>query len=156
MSFETPNRQSLKLLQDWLEKKDGGNFKLEGLDRNVWEEGNDLLAIHPESFDDSFTRLIHKRVISFYHKYIGLKFQAPTDIENGLYKYEPGGILRAADIVGTLISSSLPILAVVVLCCVKSLLTRLGLVGLFTVLFSLALITITEAKRVEIFAATAA
>jgi hypothetical protein len=58
--------------------------------------------------------------------------------------------------IGTIISALLPILSVVVLYCVKNMWVRLGLVAMFTVLFSLVLSLIAPAKRIEVFAATAA
>jgi len=58
--------------------------------------------------------------------------------------------------IGTIISALLPILSVVVLYCVKNMWVRLALVAVFTVLFSLVLSLIAPAKRIEVFAATAA
>lgn len=80
----------------------------------------------------------------------------PADVEGSIYVYDEKIVIRTADMVGTAVSSLLPVLAVVVLYCIREMLTRLGMVALFTVLFSLALMATTKAKRVEIFAATAA
>ena len=73
-----------------------------------------------------------------------------------IHVYDEKIVIRAADMIGTAISSLLPILAVIVLHSVREMLTRLGMIALFTVVFALALMVTTKAKRVEIFAATAA
>ena len=73
-----------------------------------------------------------------------------------IYVYEEKAVIRVADMIGTAISSLLPVLAVIALYSVSEMLTRLGIIALFTVVFALALMVITKAKRVEIFAATAA
>lgn len=73
-----------------------------------------------------------------------------------IYVYDEKIVIRAADMIGTAISSLLPVLAVIVLHSVHEMLTRLGMIALFTVVFALALMVTTKAKRVEIFAATAA
>ena len=57
-----------------------------------------------------------------------------------------------ADVVRTIISSLLPVVAVVVLSYVRNMLRRQGLVALFTVVLSLFLIIVTRAKRIKIFA----
>lgn len=154
-TFHAPEAGNLSFLQGWLTDPEAGNYAFEGLDRTVWENGSDLLVTSPSQLSDSFTRLVISRLVEAYHNIFGSR-RKPTDVENGVYKYEEKDVLRAADIVGTLISSLLPVLAVVVLYCVKNMLMRLGMVALFTVLFSLALVLVTKAKRIEVFAATAA
>jgi len=59
------------------------------------------------------------------------------------------------NIITTLISSMLPITSVIILYFVDNIRARLGIVAAFLAVFSLTLALVTEAKRVEIFAATA-
>ncbi|KAH8600166.1 hypothetical protein B0O99DRAFT_682613 [Bisporella sp. PMI_857] len=80
----------------------------------------------------------------------------PVDEESMIYVYDEKIVIRVADMIGTATSSLLPVLAVIVLYSVREMLIRLGMIALFTVLFALALMVTTEAKRIEIFAATAA
>ena len=154
-TFDALEAGNLSFLQAWLSDSARGNYTLEGLDRSAWDANEDLLVTTPDQLSDSFTRHVVSRLVEFYHQVFGSRHK-PTDVENGIWKYEEKVVLRAADIIGTLISSLLPIVAVVVLYCVKDMLVRLGMVALFTVLFSLALVLVTKAKRVEVFAATAA
>jgi hypothetical protein len=58
--------------------------------------------------------------------------------------------------VGTVVSSLAPMVSIVVLYVVQNTSVRLGLVCAFTLLFSFVLALVTNARRIEIFAATAA
>jgi hypothetical protein len=143
-------------MNGWLADSRQGNYALEGLDRNVWKDGKDLLVVTPDTLvGDSFTRFLRKPLTVLCHKLWGGR-RVPTDVEGNIHVYEEKIVMRAADMVGTAIASLLPVLAVVVLYCVREMPTRLGMVALFTLLFSLALMATTKAKRIEIFAATAA
>jgi hypothetical protein len=74
-----------------------------------------------------------------------------------MYHYQEKTVLRLADLIGTVVSVHLPILAVVVLYCVANMWVRLGLVTFFfTVLFSLVLSLVATEKGIKIFSATAA
>ncbi len=89
---------------------------------------------------------------------------AVTDVESvpgetltpSLYHYPDERILVFLGIVGSVLSSVLPTLSIIILFFVHDMLARLGLVTLFTFLFSLTMSLATKAKRYEIFAATAA
>jgi hypothetical protein len=64
--------------------------------------------------------------------------------------------MRAVNILVTLIASLLPITAIVILYFITNAIVRLGIVVAFTATFSICLILLTNAKRIEIFAATSA
>lgn len=78
------------------------------------------------------------------------------DLESNIFLYRDSHFYHVAKIIGTLISSLIPIGSTVVLYFVKDMPTRLGIVCLFTAIFSIALSSVTSGTRVEIFAATAA
>ncbi len=65
-------------------------------------------------------------------------------------------IHSAVNLVGTVISSLFPVLAIVVLYYVQEMPAKLGSIAGFTGLFSFALRLMTHGSRVEIFAATTA
>jgi hypothetical protein len=143
-------------MKEWLSDPIEGNCALGGLDRNIWRDGKDLLAVKPDDIaTDSFSRLLRKPLITLCNFFPG-GCCGSTDIESNIRVFDEKIVIRAADMIGTAISSSLPVLAVAVLYCIRNMLMRLGMVALFTVLFSLALMATTKAKRIEIFAATAA
>jgi len=78
------------------------------------------------------------------------------DLESNVFFYRDTHIYRVATILGTLLSSLIPIAAIIVLSLVENMRARLGIVSVFTAVFSVSLSLVTEGKRVEIFAATAA
>ncbi|KAH7355248.1 hypothetical protein BKA65DRAFT_549316 [Rhexocercosporidium sp. MPI-PUGE-AT-0058] len=78
------------------------------------------------------------------------------DLESNMFLYRDSHIYRIATILGTLLSSLIPIAAIIILSFVKNMTARLGIVSAFTAIFSVSLSLVTEGKRVEIFAATAA
>lgn len=78
------------------------------------------------------------------------------DPKAGIVRYEESTIVMVTNIIGTVLSSLLPILSIIVLYFVKNTLTRLGIVVIFTTLFSATLTIFTSARRVEVFASTAA
>ncbi|KAK8058946.1 hypothetical protein PG994_009394 [Apiospora phragmitis] len=59
-------------------------------------------------------------------------------------------------IVGALVGSATPLASMVILYSVRSNNAKIGLVCVFTLLFCLALSTLSKARRIEVFAATAA
>jgi hypothetical protein len=82
--------------------------------------------------------------------------QESFDLESNIFLYRDSHFHHIANIVGTLISSLIPIGSIVVLYFVTDMPIRLAIISLFTAIFSIALSLVTSAKRVEIFAATAA
>jgi hypothetical protein len=78
------------------------------------------------------------------------------DLESNIFLYRDSHFYHVANVVGTLISSLIPMSSTVVLYFVKDMPTRLGILCLFTAIFSIALSMVTSGTRVEIFAATAA
>ncbi|CAG8977261.1 hypothetical protein HYALB_00009358 [Hymenoscyphus albidus] len=155
-SFHEPEAGNLEFLNEWLRDPRHGKSALEGLDRQVWKDGRDLLVAKPDGLaDDSLTRILRKYLTFPFH-ILWSRYRSPVDVENGIYKYDEEAVIRLANVIGMAVSALLPVLAVVVLYFVHDMLKRLAMVAMFTVIFSLALMATTKARRIEIFAATAA
>lgn len=156
-TFDLPESGNLEFLNHWLVDSRQNDCALEGLDRNVWKEGKDLLVIKPDEIAaESFTRIPRKPLTAICHIFRMRCRRRQADEESLIYVYNEKIVIRIADMIGSAIASSLPVLAVVVLYSVHEMLARLGIIALFTVVFALALVVTTKAKRVDIFAATAA
>jgi hypothetical protein len=84
--------------------------------------------------------------------------ERPADRENRsrVHQYDDVRVNAVTNVLGTIFSSIAPLVSIVVLAFVDRPKARLGLVCAFTLLFSLCLAVATKARRVEIFAATAA
>lgn len=156
-----PTKFNLKTFRNWMAGKEQ-DFPLNGPDRNVWGEVGELnttsenlkeLAVtHKNLEHDSFTDFIVIKLIPLYHRVFGNKNM------NGkpLKEYSKEITVRVTAGVATLCACLLPTVAIVILYTFKSMPTRLGVIGALTGAFSIALMTLTHATRVDIFTATAA
>lgn len=85
----------------------------------------------------------------------------PSDSEDqtvgsNLFHYSDSHVIGAIDTLGTVIASMAPLVSIIILYYVKSMGARLGVLCACTFLFSVGLAFVTKARRIEIFACTAA
>ena len=73
-----------------------------------------------------------------------------------MIRYEDSKLLQLADILSTLISSALPIGSIIALYYINTMIVRLVVIAVFTMTFSMVLSLMTSARKVDVFAATAA
>lgn len=135
-----------------------GNFPLKGQDSTLWKTSapSDLIAIQPRKADDPLGTWFLSKVFLWWHDLIGHRIKRPVDDEAGYFEYEDKHVLRAANVLGSVVSSGLLVGSIMALYFVNNMLVRLGIVAAFTQVFSLVLILATNARKVEVFAATAA
>jgi hypothetical protein len=137
-----------------------GGYPLVDDDRHVWDRDSeeDIVALRDQSNTDIFSRWVCEKLIPVFHSLCCRRFKKPVqwDPESGLYSYSDTAIATVLDIIGTVISSMFPVSSIAVLHTVTRMSYRLGIIAAFTASFSLALALTTKARRVEIFAATAA
>jgi hypothetical protein len=79
-----------------------------------------------------------------------------ADNRSNLHYYDNREIATVTNILGTLFSSLAPLVSIIVLSFVSNARVRLGLVCVFTFVFASCLAIAAKARRVEVFAATAA
>jgi hypothetical protein len=72
------------------------------------------------------------------------------------FYYSDAKLMKGLKLAVTVVASLLPIISIVVLCSIDGMKKRLGMIGLFTTMFSMSLGVMTGGKPIEIFAATAA
>jgi hypothetical protein len=78
-----------------------------------------------------------------------------SQTQAGYRRYSEKKISRISTVIVTVLSSALPTTTVLVLFFIQSMLVRIGLVIVFTALFSLALAVFSSADKATIFTATA-
>ncbi|KAK8008770.1 hypothetical protein PG991_011321 [Apiospora marii] len=83
-------------------------------------------------------------------------YQKNAKDANGIYSFENSRIVVAANLIGTIAASVLPVLSIAVLYNVQSMAARLGIVALFSALFSTCLWYMNDGNLVEVFGATSA
>ncbi|KAH8807318.1 hypothetical protein F5884DRAFT_340359 [Xylogone sp. PMI_703] len=168
-SLPLPKDPERHLLREWIENTaDGGfcrflDYDLRGKGQpSVYDDQyqKDLAFLsdsHGE--DDFFTRFVTGPLLTLFHRLWG-KEGTPLPIHRGdpstLYYYDDKIIKIINDILGTVFSCMAPLTSIVVLSFVGNHHARLGLVCVFSLLFCCCLAVATRARRIEIFAATAA
>ncbi|KAH8798137.1 hypothetical protein F5882DRAFT_395221 [Hyaloscypha sp. PMI_1271] len=158
--LEAPNPYDLAFLRDWFERPNMGNFPLRGPDQEAWnkESETDLLAIRRRSHEDPFSSWFIDTVIPKFHRVFGSRIKKPIPEAplSEIAHYPEKALLTAVNILGTLIASLLPISSIIILYFITNTVVQLGVAVAFTATFSICLILLTQAKRIEIFAATSA
>lgn len=159
-----------------------GNDFLSDIERSTWEDTNDpdFLTLFPRTtLKDPFTSFLNGALLDVYHRIWGhkrkvrsklfehmrgvvesctkAKQQGSSPFPNpGYRQYDEARMTTISNSLAAILSSLLPTLAILVFYFIKSMLIRILLTIIFTAMFSLALSVFTEARKVEIFSATAA
>jgi hypothetical protein len=156
-----------------------GNVYLLGQDSDIWENpaSEDMITLKARNIEDTVSRFLTNRVIHWYHQALGWRVKVreskgvrresillanqekkPTSAGSAVnfVHYSDVKLLRGIKLAVTVVASLLPIVSIVVLCSIVGLKKRLGMLGLFTTMFSMSLGVMTGGKPIEIFAATAA
>ncbi|KAF2195699.1 hypothetical protein K469DRAFT_649806 [Zopfia rhizophila CBS 207.26] len=158
--LESPTRHDLEFLRSWFQRPTMGSFPLLGLDRAAWDAENegDLVALNARQAPDLFTRWFADKVIPKYHDIVGEKIKRPVSEEfgTGIFKYEESTLATIARLATTVVASVLPLCSVVILYIVRDNVLRLGVILILSACFSLALTLMTNARKIEVFAATSA
>ncbi|KAI1774217.1 hypothetical protein F4818DRAFT_76629 [Hypoxylon cercidicola] len=125
---------------------------------------DDLLFLGYEPGDDDFLTkfLVGPALRALHCCWRPLREPVP-DLESqdpghrtALYEYSDGKIRIVTHTLGSVVSTIIPMISIVVLYFAKSMSLRLGLVCIFSVIFSIVMSLATNARRVDIFAAAAA
>ena len=145
----------------------------------------DLVASGARIMQDGFSEWVHFAFMPWAHGVLGERFKVSpslpvlalqgeawdqghcsntspskrpleTQAGGGIYQYRSTSIERLVRILTTVVASLLPMVSVVVLFIVSSDAVRLGMIAVFSALFSLSLVIMTTARAVEVFVATAA
>ena len=78
------------------------------------------------------------------------------DISSGLTEYKESRLAFAASTVVVSIAAMLPAISIFALYLIESMVVRLGVITIFSGVFSASLAIFTRSRKIEIFAATAA
>ncbi|ORY72088.1 uncharacterized protein BCR38DRAFT_331613 [Pseudomassariella vexata] len=156
--LDTPSKYDVEFLRTWFKRPLMGAFPLLGLDQTAWDEDNqkDLIAIRARKSPDMFSKWFTEVVVPTFHHLVGERLKKHDSVDPGIYEYNEKLLAKILFGISTVIASMLPICSIVVLYYVQSSRIQLGLTVLFCACFSSALVLMTNAKKVEIFAATAA
>ena len=158
---EQPDDFDLDDIQAFLGSVDMDPDYLEGEDGATWGSvdkpsghASDLIAIDPRKKEDDFSRFVSENAVHLFK--CGLGRLTKGDRHLGQRVYYDSTVLKVTSWITCILASMLPIASVLVLVHLESLKTKVWVIAAFNILTSVCLRTLTEAKRAEIFAVTAA
>lgn len=158
---DSPREGELQFLQDWLERPMMGNSFLRGREATVWKDrtARDMVTLAERKSDsDPFSTWLSTGLVGVFDRVWGNRRKHPisADPESGIVEYDNSRLSSISNAVSVTFASLVPTVSVLVLDYVCSTKVRLGLLILFTALFSAALAAFTTARKIEIFSAVAA
>jgi hypothetical protein len=166
-ALQNPTKHDLTRLREWLKRREHGDNFLQGTERDILHEHSRLDMDHERSSDlvtmsreaveqDYFSRWLSDEVLDRFHDLVGRRYKHPVDEESGIYHYRKRHLRAVSHLAGVLLASAIPAASIFTLYFVHSPVNRLVVLLVYSAIFSLCLGIFTSARRVEIFAATAA
>ncbi|KAI1380605.1 hypothetical protein F4677DRAFT_440937 [Hypoxylon crocopeplum] len=154
-----PKKRDISGLRNWLSRPGMGENFLVGIEAEIWDEANEDDFINPISKDvDKLNSILKGLILNAYHwlyKHREPDSKSP-DIGTNLRLHNDKKINQFANVLAALLSSLLPTLMVLVLYFVPDLVWRRIMTVAFTAIFAATLAVFTNAKKVEVYSATAA
>ncbi|KAL4994747.1 hypothetical protein BDV10DRAFT_188717 [Aspergillus recurvatus] len=167
LRYKPPHRRDLKIFKQWL------------ADNSVWsttaechqwfgpkdDKEGDLITLSGRYENvDSLTRWVfrafvpfwHKHVIGFWYSFAGSKKKQTGDIETGTVYYDDEKIVRFTRVTSTITSSMIPASSMLALYLIENMITRLIIIIVYNIGFSIIIGLLAKARRVEVFAASTA
>jgi hypothetical protein len=152
--LQKPSKRTLTASRDYVQ----GSFSkgstaaaipiIEGSAREYLEDEVDLVALNKPAEEDYLSRIAHASWPVWGNR--------NNDPFNRTLVYKNANVGRAVAAIGLILAAVLLVGAIVHLYFVRSPSAKLGLVAMYALLFALSVAFCTNAKRVEVFAATAA
>ena len=166
-ALQNPSRHDLRHLREWLNRPECGDNFLTGIERQIFHEdarldidqerSSDLVTMSREAVEhDYFSRWLSDEVLDRFHALIGRRLKHPCDEETGIYHYRKRHLRAVSHLFGVVLASVIPAASIFTLYYVVRPVDRLIVLLGYSALFSVCLALFTNARRVEIFAATAA
>ncbi|KAI4164254.1 MAG: hypothetical protein LQ342_002219 [Letrouitia transgressa] len=153
-----PMPRDIDFLREWLDRPEGGDFFLRGREADTWQVNSDFIKLCGQQSDmDALTRAIYNKIIPWYHSVWGHRVR-PSKVRewDGVWVYDHAVLAAVANGISTMLASLLPASSILILYLLPKPATRLAVSVLFITLFSFVLTTVFTARRVDVFAATAA
>lgn len=136
-----------------------GAFPLHGRDGDFWDvDISELVSVHPRERVDPLTRWVMHTLIPMLHRRVAARFRKSCrPATSGIITtYSDDAIVLLTQVLSTCTALLMPLLSVVVLYVVRSDFYRIVVIVLLSILFSGALIFMTDARKIETFAAITA
>ncbi|KAK3652931.1 hypothetical protein LTR56_004879 [Elasticomyces elasticus] len=156
----SPSPRDKHSLQEWVRWPYLGGISFLGRDREIWTEGRDLVSIGHRPRSNRLHDWISGWLMPAAYRSIGRRIApcrpATTDFGESLVEYSDSAVSKTASLVGTVLASILPVLAIVALYLVQGTGVRLGLITVFSAIFSTCVWLLHDGEIVAVFSATSA
>jgi hypothetical protein len=157
--LDLPLKPDLDFLRAWLERPEGGDFFLEGVEAEPWEESSsrDLVALYPRREHDQFAQYLSDQIVPWYHRHIGHRKKPEHAREwDTVSEYDSKVFVAIGNTVCMILSSLIPTVSIYALYFLKSTIIRLAVITAMSFIFSFVMTVIIQGRRADIFAATTA
>ena len=157
--FERPLKSDLDFLRNWLDRPDGGDLFLEGVEADQWEEhySGDLVAVGQHREQDRFAQYLSNKIIPFYHRHFGCHKRPGHSGEwDTVWEYESEIFVALGNTICTVLSSLIPVTSICALYFLKNTIIRLAVITTMSFVFSFVMTVIVQGRRTDVFAATTA
>lgn len=162
LSLPEPSKWDLNDIQHYLTTKDMGPLALIGDDAAIWGSVlnptsycPDLVALRGRHNEDSFSKWVTEKMLLKLFL-CGCAHWKKVSRRYGAVGYHDSTLLQVTFWITSILASLLPIASITILCFVKSMAARLGVIAAFNLILSLCLTAFTTAKRTDVFAVAAA
>ncbi|KAK3989009.1 hypothetical protein QBC44DRAFT_370377 [Cladorrhinum sp. PSN332] len=150
----------LGTLRDWLRDSNGGNLFLQNQEALTWADSRNAAYMGlnpPHQENDIFIDFISHKFLRFWHYILGQRIGTGelVDEATGHTSYSTARVARAGSFIALLLASTFPVLTILALNTVQNTNIRIAMSAGFTAVFALMIVVFTDARRIEVFAATA-
>lgn len=147
MKLGQPDRYNLRFLCNWLTDVAQGDFPLLGRDQYAWNDPSDLVSLKQCNSHGPFSYALHYKFVPFLYGYFGSDRSGDREIADSK-------LVGVASVIGCVVASLLPLTSILALYLIEDELKRLFAIIGFTGVFCLAILVFTQARMIEVFAAT--
>jgi hypothetical protein len=120
---------------------------------------HDLVVLSCSSKErDQFAEFMNDSLLSSFHHNIGQKLKNPIPESkiHDTWEYQQKIFVVLGNVICMALSALVPSISIFILCFLKSMVARLGVITAMSFVFSIVMTFIVQARRVEVFAATTA
>lgn len=152
-SLERPSQRALTALRSWISgnglRPDGKYLPIiRGKDEHTYDNEDDLVALRTPSDKDALSQFLqdHWRPVGKLNR----------SSFGGTAYFRERHVVQTVTVISTIIAAILLVGAIAALYFITNPGARLGIIAVFMTLFAVSVAPLTNAKRAEVFAATAA
>lgn len=163
--MKSPDPYDITSLQRFLANDAMGSDCMRDLDQHVWGRAHlsdshhqELIGLKPREGSDTFSRFLVSEAINVkvFLTCWGCKLFREPNPNTGGISVQDNIAFKGTFWFTSLTASIVPLASIIVLLYMSSLAARLWTIGAFNILISVCLFVFTDARRVDVFAVTAA